>query len=133
MVFPSKIDTWLLLVLLSSVAVALAACVYVLMTVVNTTSIITVLITGLLGIALPAWLLLSTYYTIADGELKIRSGPFHWTVPLNSIRAIEPTRNPLSSPALSLDRLAISYGNGKTIMVSPKDPGAFINATGIDQ
>ena len=39
---------------------------------------------------------------------------------------IRPTRNPLSSPALSLDRLRIDYGSGRSIMVSPEDKDKFI-------
>jgi hypothetical protein len=45
---------------------------------------------------------------------------------MRDIRTVTPTRNPLSSPALSLDRLRIDYGRGRRIMVSPRDPGAFL-------
>ena len=38
------------------------------------------------------------------------------------------TRNPLSSPALSLDRLRIRYGADKHIMVSPDDKTGFLDA-----
>jgi hypothetical protein len=43
---------------------------------------------------------------------------------------VEETRNPLSSPALSLDRLKITYGNGKRIMISPADKIGFLKAIG---
>ena len=38
--------------------------------------------------------------------------------------------NPISSPALSLDRLEISYGSQKKIMISPKDKTGFLQAIG---
>jgi hypothetical protein len=37
------------------------------------------------------------------------------------VRAIGPTRNALSSPALSLDRLRIEYSHSLAVMVSPDD------------
>ncbi len=58
----------------------------------------------------------------------IRSGPFRWQVPISEIEDIVQTRNPLSSPALSLDRLQVSYSNGRTIMISPADREGFIEA-----
>lgn len=80
----------------------------------------------LLGAGFPLWLLVSTRYTLTDDVLKIRCGPFGWQIALQDIRNVTPTRNPLSSPALSLDRLQIDYGRGKTIMISPKDSGEFL-------
>ena len=59
--------------------------------------------------------------------LDIRSGPFRFRVPLGEVISVEPSRNPLSSPACSLDRLLIRYGR-RQIMVSPKDRLAFLDA-----
>jgi hypothetical protein len=70
--------------------------------------------------------MLSTRYTLTESELRIVSGPFRWRIPLQEIRSVTPTRNPLSSPALSLDRLRIEYGNGNWIMVSPRDKERFL-------
>ena len=61
----------------------------------------------LLPAALPLWLLRTTNYTITGTHVRIRCGPFRWNVPLADVRAVRPTRNALSSPALSLDRLRI--------------------------
>jgi hypothetical protein len=80
----------------------------------------------LLGVLLPAWLLLGTDYVLDQEHLKIRCGPFRWSIPVREIRHVEPTRNPLSSPALSLDRLRIEYGNGKSLMISPRDTEQFL-------
>ncbi len=70
----------------------------------------------------------STYYEIGDKDLLVVSGPFRWTIPLDTITDVTPTRNPLSSPALSMDRLRISYGKRKFILVSPEDKEGFVNA-----
>ena len=72
-------------------------------------------------------LLRGTYYIVEAPALIIRSSIFQWRVPINEIRAVTPTRSPLSSPALSLDRLRIDYGT-RAIMVSPDDPRRFIEA-----
>ena len=54
--------------------------------------------------------LYSVAYTLDASDLRIRASFFRWRVPLADIESIEPTRNPLSSPACSLDRLLIRYG-----------------------
>ena len=83
------------------------------------------------GIGLPLWFLYTTQYLVEDEILKIQSGPFKWTIPITSISQVVETTNPRSSPALSLRRLEITYGESKTIMVSPKDREGFLEA--IDQ
>src|SRR5690606_11789437 len=58
---------------------------------------------------LPLWLLLTTQYTIIGSTLDIHSGPVNFDIDINCIQSITPTRNRRSSPALSLDRLEITY------------------------
>jgi hypothetical protein len=70
----------------------------------------------------------STYYEIIDRNLLVRSGPFKWTIPVADIREVTPSRNILSSPALSLDRLKIRYGKRAFILVSPEDREGFLRA-----
>lgn len=77
--------------------------------------------------AFMVWILRGTRYELYPDRLLVRSGPFRWTVPLAAIEEVHPTRNPLSSPALSLDRLQVSYrGSRVGIMVSPEPRGAFL-------
>ena len=71
--------------------------------------------------------LYSIDYTFEGPDLRIRASFFRWRVPLASIDSVEPTRNPLSSPACSLDRLLIRYGK-KRIMISPLDQAGFLRA-----
>ena len=92
---------------------------------------ITSLILVMIGVvALMLWLLLGTHYTVDRGLIRIVSGPFRWKVRLDEIQSVEETRSPLSSPALSLDRLKIVYGNGRRIMVSPADKAGFLKSIG---
>lgn len=125
----SKVDAWLVVVTaLTSVASAAAAVVMIREGGVPT--IVLLPVTLLLGAGLPLWILLGTRYELSPGRLLIRCGPFRWTVPLNEIRAVTPTRNPLSSPALSLDRLRIDYGRGSSVMISPRDQARFLEDMG---
>lgn len=124
-VYTSKIDTWLLIVLLVSVAVALVAAGATIVTK-SAVAIAIGAFIAVIGAGLPVWLLTSTKYTIGSETLLVQSGPFNWKVPLDAISSVEPTRNPLSSPALSLDRLHIKYGRGQEIMISPRNKATFI-------
>lgn len=76
-----------------------------------------------------AYLFTHTYYEITDDELIIRSGfLFNGRVRINDIREIRETNNPLSSPAISLDRLELRYGKNKYVLISPKDKKGFIDS-----
>lgn len=78
------------------------------------------------------WLpIFNTYYVVENGTLVIKSLVFRWKININDITQIEPTHNPLSSPALSLDRLKIYYMKNRkivTVMISPKNKEAFLQA-----
>ena len=128
-VFKSKVDLWLLIVLVVSIVISLVAAVFICRQV-NTTSFFSGFFLVLAGAGLPLWLLVATQYTVNEEILKIKSGPFKWLVPLAAITSVKDTRNPLSSPALSLDRLEISYGEGKKVMVSPIDKELFRDSIG---
>lgn len=67
-------------------------------------------------------------YGIGNGYLTIRYGICRQRVPLAEIRAVSPTRNPLSSPALSLDRLHVRFGDGffKAVLISPAEREEFL-------
>jgi hypothetical protein len=77
-------------------------------------------------LAIFAWLYFSTRYTITGDFLLVKAGPFSWMIPIEDISSVEPTHNALSSPALSLDRLLIRYGQSAELMISPKDKSAFM-------
>jgi Bacterial PH domain len=56
----------------------------------------------------------------------VRSGPFHWTIPLREIRSVRPTQDVRSGPALSFDRLRVEFGAGRVLLISPRDRDAFL-------
>ena len=67
-------------------------------------------------------------YGIARDDLIIRFGVVRQRIRLDEIREVVPTHNPLSSPALSLDRLAIRTGPSifSGTMISPADREVFL-------
>lgn len=82
------------------------------------------------GIGFPLWILVSTRYITDEENLKIISGPFSWVIPIQSITSIQETQSAITSPALSFDRLEITYGEDKAILVSPLDKAGFIEKLG---
>lgn len=127
MVFRSRIDTWLGLLLLGSGAVTAGISVRLLLSPVGGLRWLGLPLL-LLGTGLPLWILATTRYAIGRERLLVLSGPFRWVVPFADIRAIRRTRSPWSAPALSLDRLRIEYGAGRVCLVSPQDRAGFLQA-----
>lgn len=73
------------------------------------------------------WVLYSTDYTLGQEELLIRCGPFRYRVRLDEIDSVTPSRNPLSSPACSLDRLLIKWNDErKKVLISPSRRSEFL-------
>lgn len=129
--FRSAVDTWLVVLLGACLALPLV----VGLTLpwqsggaggVSPLSRLAPLLMTLLVSAFVAWIFASTRYRIAGGQLTLRSGPFRWRIDVDSIQRVRPSRNPLSSPALSLNRLEIQYGRGRRILVSPAERDAFL-------
>ncbi|WP_151749407.1 PH domain-containing protein [Acinetobacter seifertii] len=129
MKFRSKIDWWLLLIFV----VITANIIFKIYQEVHHSSMGTNfshLIIYSLVIVVIWFPIFSTYYVVENSTLVINSLVFHWKINIDDIIQIEPTHNPLSSPALSLDRLKISYmKNGRVakVMISPKDKEVFLN------
>lgn len=129
MTFRSAIDAWFYVLALGLPVVVIGA-ILVSLEKYDLSTIPVVGVVALISLGLPVWLMLSTRYVIEDGTLRVRSGPFRWTIPLRDIRSVEPSRSVLSSPALSLDRLKIRYGAGRSLLVSPRDVEGFRQALG---
>jgi len=69
---------------------------------------------------------LNTKYFIEGDELKVQCGfikykPFK----IKSMKKISKTNNIISSPAVSFDRIEITYGKFDEIILSPKDKHKF--------
>ena len=120
-IFRSKIDGWLVIVMVAALAISLIA---IAPAVYQGLWWVIIPLAGTFGFVL--WVMLGTYYEIEGNRQLVRSGPFRWRIPINEIEEMTPTHNPLSSPALSLDRLRIEYGGGRSVMISPEDKDRFI-------
>jgi len=131
--FKSRLDLWLATSIYGSAVVSLLAAIYVMHITPGIAAFLLVFFMFVIGCVLPVWLVTSTHYRVAASTLTVRSGPFKWVVELDEIERVEKSNNPISSPALSLDRLAITYGNGKPLPVAPRDKEGFIQALGIKQ
>ena len=125
-VYRSAVDSGLLVVLGSAILVSGTACILVVVMAGDAVASVIALSTGAVGAGLPLWILTSTSYTLTAQELVVRSGPLRWRIPLADIREVAPTSSPLSAPALSLKRPRIRYANGRSVLVSPAQPAAFL-------
>ncbi|WP_316819185.1 PH domain-containing protein [Pedobacter nyackensis] len=71
----------------------------------------------------------TTYYTVDGDVLKVKCGfLYNAEIDIKTIKKISETNNPISSPALSLDRLDITYNKYDNVIISPKDKAEFISA-----
>jgi hypothetical protein len=79
------------------------------------------------GAVFMVWILYQIDYTLTDDNLVVRCGPVRYRVPIVRIDSVRPSRNPLSSPAPSLDRLLIKWNDGrKRIIISPARKTEFL-------
>ena len=118
-VYKSKVDMWLVGILVLSLFAALSGVVIAgmedgFMRMAQAGFIML----GVMGFV--AWIFLDTAYTLDGRDLIIRSGPFRWRIAVDEITSVE------SGPALSMDRLEVVYGKGKRIAISPADKEKFL-------
>jgi Bacterial PH domain len=83
---------------------------------------------ALAAAVLVSWVVLSTYYEFEAKDLVVHAGPLSWRVPLNQISSVSESNSLRSGPALSLDRLAITYRGGRVMLISPEDKAGFLAA-----
>lgn len=130
-VYPSKIDLWLPIVLALSLGAAFVGVIIAGLEV-GLLRMVQGIVVMAAAIGFVAWVFLQTNYTLEGADLIVRSGPFRWRIPVREITDIEtPDRENLllrtrASPALSLDRIAIRYGKGKHLVISPADKEKFL-------
>ena len=113
-VYKSKVDWWLILLIGGILC-------YPIVDGIMTQEYVLSLV--FVGLSLLVFLMFRTVKYKIDGKyLRI------WTtkIDIHSIKKVYRTNNPLSSPALSLDRIAIVYNKYDEILISPKDRSAFI-------
>ena len=118
--YRSKIGWFLVLVLL----VMIGAVVYVLLKEPMGMGAVVLLLATLFMV----YFLLTTYYEIGDGVLRIKSGfLINRTILITNIKKIEATNSPVGAPAASLDRLEVSYNKYQSVILSPKKKRMFVS------
>ena len=81
-------------------------------------------------------LFMNTYYTIDGNYLIVKSGFIinktidikQIKIDIKQIKKISETRDPISAPATSLDRLDLAFGTSGHVLISPKLKKEFIEA-----
>ncbi len=141
MVYRTKVDAWLPMVASLAFVLPFGIGLYILISGDGPASIGWLLM-GVSGFVVVILLLLAwpVNYdpgaTRADGEpiLRVRGGLLlRYEVPIAWISEVRPSRNPLSSPAWSLDRLEIVYRSPSglppsfPLLISPRDRDGFLD------
>jgi membrane protein YdbS with pleckstrin-like domain len=124
-VFRSKVDVWLKLVIAGGLVAMWLAPVRRIWAGHPVDALDVVI--PLLFTAFIVWVFRTTSYVISADVLIVRSGPVRRTVPLHQVQRLRATHNPLSSPALSLDRIEVTYGR-RRVLISPEDKRGFVRA-----
>lgn len=126
--YRSKVDWWIAVLLCIPPLAGLLVCVKALVN-----GGVSDLVVGggvmLFVVLLYAGCLIPLRYELNDEFLIVRSGLIRMKYRLSEITSVEPTRNPLSSPAMSLDRLRARTGSGlmNGVMISPADKDGFLD------
>lgn len=131
MIYYSKKDVWLVLVIALSVVMCFAVGILMLLADDGDSRMAgwIVIGTGVAVGALILWLTYPLYYEITALEVRVRSGVIRWHIPIEAIEEVSPTNSALSSPAMSLDRLSIIYsvkGASRALLISPDNKAGFI-------
>ena len=69
-----------------------------------------------------------TIYKIEGDVLHIYYGPFRFQVIISEITSIRHAKNIFTGPALSIERIEITYSNYRIIQISPKEKEKFVKA-----
>lgn len=119
MVFKSKVDIWMAIIFI----VVPMSMIY---GVITEPSAILLLITALI-IVLLCILFFGTRYVIEEDELIVYGGLYKKRIQIKQIRSLRPSKNPLSAPAMSIDRIEITFDpHIQVVLVSPKDKELFV-------
>jgi hypothetical protein len=114
-VYKSKVDWWLVLLILAVFGFPIVD------GILSKEYMLSVVFVILLSFF---WVLAITLKYKIEGEyLSI----WRTKIDIRTIRKVYATRNPLSSPALSINRIAIVYNKYDEVLISPNDRADFIN------
>jgi len=128
LVFPSKVDWWIVALMILPLGISIGVVGSAMRANPPLTAVFLLVGIEVLVLALIAVTLRSTRYEVTGHEVVVRSPPFRWRIEIERIESIRPSRSPVSSPALSFDRLEIRYDGDRRILVSPRDREGFLAA-----
>jgi type VI protein secretion system component VasK len=125
--YPAARDWWISVIIWGATALTVGAGIEIL-TVTDDAPITPIVgLFLMLAVAFMLWCYFGTWYELDHRELRARCGPLSATIPLDRIDAVVPSRNPASSMALSLDRLAVVNRTGHLeVLIAPRDREAFL-------
>ena len=126
--YKSKVDWWLALILCVPPVVSVGVCIALVQD--GKTAELPIGVGSVLLVAAIYFgLVFPMRYGLDDTHLLVRFGMCRQRIPLADISEVNPTHNPLSSPALSLDRLHVQFGKGifKSVLISPADRDRFLD------
>lgn len=86
----------------------------------------TIIVSGLILLLLSIWF--RTSYEIREGRLFITSGPYYKSIPIDRITSVRKTKNPFTSPSLTIWKLEIQFGTHGVVSVGPEDRDELILA-----
>ncbi len=125
----NKVDIWLVALLTSAVTLPIVIALVSYLRLGGSLAVWLPLSIAALIIAITCIVAVPRRYEVTADRLDIRSGLWHWEVPLSEIESVAPTSNPLSSPAWSLERLEAKWmqaGSPRSIMISPQRAEEFL-------
>ena len=126
--YPSKVDWWLVPLLSLAPVASIVACISLVLE--GQLAALPWAVGGVLFVlGVYLGLVIPMKYGLDDTTLVVRFGICRQRIALADILEVRPTHNPLSSPALSLDRLRIQFGPGlfKVVLISPADRDRFLD------
>lgn len=126
MVYESKVDAWIIILVLCSLAIAVVPVILLKVPALIKWSVAAIAVVVLVFVL---YVTFSFKYEITGDALTVKSGFMSKSVyDIHTIKSIRPTNNALSSPAASLDRLEIKFtDSNEVLLISPKDKQGFIN------
>jgi len=120
MIYPSKRDLWLGIVLLMTMSMST-----ILLIALEGLSLATLVVVVVDAFVL--WIWFGTYYMIYDDVLTITCGPMRKKVDIKNIQSVKSSRSPISAPACSIDRILIR-GKNINVLISPSDKKGFVSS-----
>jgi hypothetical protein len=124
-VFRSKVDWWLILILLSIPGAPFA------MLWKTSGAFPSAFWTPILVVTILGAIFFPIRYVFEGETVSVQCGIFRWehtAFHVNEVRRVRPTHDVLASPALSLDRLSVDLGFRGEVLISPKDKSGFLRA-----